>query len=243
MSADVGCIAPAAADGGASADPMALHARHVHPLGLHTRDRPAACQRCQPAPCLAHRPAARSACAAREQQRQPLGVLEAQLAAAAALARLRRRRQLLQLAPAAQLRAQLHELELAALGAAPRRRLAPRRLGRRHARARLLAAPLRRPPAELALQPQRRPLLLLQPTLRLDLLELRRALGLGQRRLKLSLVVHGGEDIQACPWSAAAELDAYVLKAAYVSPACRLSPEEERLRCTASLWADVLGMR
>ena len=56
------------------------------------------------------------------------------------------------------------------------------------------------------------------------------------------LARHGGEDIQACPWSAAAELDAYVLKAAYVSPACALA-EEELLLLDQCAPAELLNRR
>ena len=52
----------------------------------------------------------------------------------------------------------------------------------------------------------------------------------GQVRLKLALVLLGSEpDIMAVPWDVAAELEAYALKAAFVSPACRLGLDEELL--------------
>ena len=48
-------------------------------------------------------------------------------------------------------------------------------------------------------------------------------------RLKLSLVTMGAEDVMACPWDVGAELRGYLSKAQHVSPACRLSPDEEAL--------------
>ena len=49
-------------------------------------------------------------------------------------------------------------------------------------------------------------------------------------RLKLALVLLGSApDIMAVPWDVAAELAAYALKAAFVSPACRLGLDEELL--------------
>ena len=49
-------------------------------------------------------------------------------------------------------------------------------------------------------------------------------------RLKLALVLMGSEpDTMAVPWDVAAELEAYALKAGFVSPACRLGLDEELL--------------
>ncbi len=49
-------------------------------------------------------------------------------------------------------------------------------------------------------------------------------------RLKLALVLMGSEpDTMAVPWDVAAELEAYALKAKFVSPACRLGLDEELL--------------
>ena len=49
-------------------------------------------------------------------------------------------------------------------------------------------------------------------------------------RLKLALVLVGSDpETMAVPWNVAAELEAYALKAAFVSPACRLGLDEELL--------------
>jgi hypothetical protein len=58
-------------------------------------------------------------------------------------------------------------------------------------------------------------------------------------RLKLSAVTVGlGGDSMKCPWSIQGEMKEYVLKHAYVSAACRLTPDEEMLLlqlCSATM--------